>query len=95
MIKPVQTGIVDRFEGDFAVIELETGKTLNVPKFLLEPVIQTGDCIYSCQPDNSTLYVHPQPIWKLDSEKTNERREQVQTLTHNVMPSKVKKRKEK
>ncbi len=36
--------IIDRFENDFAVIEIENGKTISVPKILF-PNAKEGDVI--------------------------------------------------
>lgn len=36
--------IIDRFEGDFAVAEIEKGKFVNVPKILLEGA-KEGDIV--------------------------------------------------
>lgn len=36
--------IIDRFEGDYAVVELEIGKCINVPKILF-PEAKEGDII--------------------------------------------------
>lgn len=37
--------IIDRFEGDFAVIELETGKKINMSKELLPSDAKEGNVI--------------------------------------------------
>jgi hypothetical protein len=37
--------IIDRFEGDMAVIEYEKGKSFNVPRFLLPPKAGEGDVV--------------------------------------------------
>lgn len=37
--------IIDRFEGDFAVVELENGSFENLPKSLLPIGAKEGDCI--------------------------------------------------
>ena len=87
-------GVIDRYEGDVAVIELDTGKIMNVPKFLLEEKIQPGDAIL-CMPVTDTGYhAKPNPIWKLDAEATQKRREQIQNLVRNVKVPKQKKGKE-
>lgn len=36
--------IVDRFEGDYAVVEIEIGKYVNIPKILI-PYAKEGDII--------------------------------------------------
>lgn len=37
--------IIDRFEGDFAVVELENKTLANMPKILLPSSVQEGDVI--------------------------------------------------
>ena len=37
--------IIDRLEADFAVVEYESGKTFNLPRFLLPPEAKEGDII--------------------------------------------------
>lgn len=37
-------GIVDRFEGDFVVIEID-GKTQDIPKALVDDHVQVNDCV--------------------------------------------------
>ncbi len=37
--------IIDRFEGDFAVVEYESGKTANMPKILLDSTAKEGDVV--------------------------------------------------
>ena len=37
-------GIIDRFEGDWAVIEIE-GKTQDFPKSTLDPSVKVGDVV--------------------------------------------------
>lgn len=36
--------IIDRFEGDYAVVEIEIGKCVNIPKILI-PNAKEGDII--------------------------------------------------
>ncbi|MBD8922980.1 DUF3006 domain-containing protein [bacterium] len=36
--------IIDRFEGDYAVVEIEIGKYVNIPKILI-PYAKEGDII--------------------------------------------------
>ena len=36
--------IIDRFEGEYAIVEIETGKFVNIPKILL-PNSKEGDVI--------------------------------------------------
>ena len=37
-------GIVDRFEGDFVVIEID-GETQDIPKALVDDHVQVNDCV--------------------------------------------------
>ena len=37
--------IIDRFEGDWAIIETENRHTFNLPRFVLPPGIKEGDVI--------------------------------------------------
>ena len=42
--------IVDRFEGDYAIVELDIGKVINVPKILF-PNAKEGD-VFKIEIDN-------------------------------------------
>ena len=46
--------IIDRFEGNFAVVELDNGKTENLPKALLPTGAKEGDCIIITIDKNTT-----------------------------------------
>lgn len=37
--------IIDRFEGDFAVVEIDTAQFVNLPKKLLPPKAKEGDVV--------------------------------------------------
>ncbi len=37
--------IIDRFEGDWAIIEMENRHTFHLPRFVLPPGIKEGDVI--------------------------------------------------
>lgn len=37
--------VIDRFEGDWAIIETEDRHTFNLPRFVLPPSIKEGDVI--------------------------------------------------
>ena len=37
--------IIDRFEGDWAIIETENRQTFNLPRFVLPPGIKEGDVL--------------------------------------------------
>lgn len=56
--------VIDRFEGDFAVIELEGGTVIDVPRWLLPAGASEGDVIIVQPPesdsaDTVTLRVDP------------------------------------
>jgi len=58
--------IIDRLEADFAVVEYESGKTFNLPRFLLPPEAKEGDII--------ALTV------TVDSSRTKDRRKNIERL---------------
>jgi hypothetical protein len=58
--------IIDRFEGDFAVVEYDTGKLFNLSRFLLPPEAEEGDVI------SMTLTIN--------SDETAKRRKRIQSL---------------
>lgn len=58
--------IIDRLESEFAVVEYESGKTFNLPRFLLPPEAKEGDVI--------TLAV------TVDSSGAKERRKNIERL---------------
>ena len=37
--------IIDRFEGDWAIIETENRHTFNLPRFILPPALKEGDVL--------------------------------------------------
>lgn len=37
--------IIDRFEGDWAIVEMENRHTFNLPRFVLPPSSKAGDVI--------------------------------------------------
>ncbi len=37
--------VVDRFEGDYVIIELESGKIVDIPKSVMPPNASEGDVI--------------------------------------------------
>lgn len=65
-------GIIDRFEGELAVIEIE-GKSTNVPKSLLEPGCREGDVV-----------IWNGEAWRRDESETMARRREVQKLMKDV-----------
>ena len=46
--------IIDRFEGKFAVVELDNGSFENIPKALLPTGAKEGDCIIITIDENTT-----------------------------------------
>ena len=46
--------IIDRFEGDFAVVELSDGTFENLPRTLLPESAKEGDCINISIDENTT-----------------------------------------
>ena len=46
--------IIDRFEGDFAVVELDNGNFENMPKTFLPQNAKEGDCIIISIDSNTT-----------------------------------------
>ena len=46
--------IIDRFEGNYAVIELENGSFENMPRTLLPANAKEGDCIIISIDNNTT-----------------------------------------
>ena len=46
--------IIDRFEGDYAVVEIEIGKCVNIPKILV-PNTKEGDVIKIAVDEKETL----------------------------------------
>jgi len=47
--------IIDRFEGDYAVVVLEDGTTANLAKILLPPDVKEGDVIEIRKNEEETL----------------------------------------
>lgn len=45
---PIRRMVIDRFEGDVAVVELESGDMLGLPRWLLPPGAAEGDVIEVC-----------------------------------------------
>jgi len=60
--------IIDRFEGDFAVVELENRSTINMPKQLIPEGAKEGDVLNI----------------EIDTEETNKRKEKVKKLMDNL-----------
>jgi len=56
--------IIDRFEGDYAVVELEDRSTANLPRSLVPPGAKEGDVL----------------VIEIDKNATKERRKRIQRL---------------
>jgi len=56
--------IIDRFEGDYAVVELEDRSTVNLPRSLVPPGAKEGDVL----------------LIEIDRSATEERRKRIQRL---------------
>lgn len=56
--------IIDRFEGDYAVVELEDRSTANLPRSLVPPGAKEGDVL----------------VIEIDRNATEERRKRIQRL---------------
>ena len=60
--------IIDRFEGDYAVIELEDRSTVLMPKELIPEGAKEGDCLSI----------------RIDQEQTTKRKDKISKLIENV-----------
>jgi len=65
-------GIIDRFEGDYAVVEIE-GVTTNINRSDIPPDAREGDVIMS---DKSQ--------WKIDRQTTDKLKQEVQKLADDL-----------
>ena len=65
-------GIVDRFEGDFVVIEIE-GNTKDVPKETLNPSVKVNDVVELVDGK-----------WIVKEEETEKRRKEIKALMDSV-----------
>ncbi|MDI3545153.1 MAG: hypothetical protein PWP68_570 [Rikenellaceae bacterium] len=62
-------GVIDRFEGDYAVVELEDGKMKDIKKSLFPDNAKEGDVII----------INEKGI-KIDIEETHKRKEEINSL---------------
>ncbi|MGE8078744.1 DUF3006 domain-containing protein [Peribacillus loiseleuriae] len=65
-------GIIDRFEGDLVVIEVD-GKTQNVPKELVDSKVKVSDVVE---------FVNEK--WIVNEEETEKRRKTIKSLMESV-----------
>jgi len=60
--------IIDRFEGDFALCEIENGKTVSIPKLILPAQAAEGDVISVT----------------IDTDETKRRKEKIEGLMNSL-----------
>jgi len=65
----MEKGIVDRFENEYAVIEMDSGKTVDVPRNQVSPEVKEGDAV--------ELHAG---IWQPNQAETEKRRETIKRL---------------
>jgi len=65
-------GIVDRFEGDYAVIEVD-GKTRDVKRKLIEDSVRVSDVV-----------ILKNGVWHRDSDETAKRKKEIKKLMDSV-----------
>ena len=65
-------GIIDRFEGEFAVVELRGGKMINIDKKRLPIEVQEG------------MVIHIAEDITIDNEETEKRKNEMKKLTDNL-----------
>lgn len=65
-------GIVDRFEGDIIVIEID-GVTQDIPRVIVDPGVKAGDCV---------LLIDGK--WVMDEIETRSRVKKIKELMDNV-----------
>jgi len=65
-------GVIDRFEGDFAVVELENGEMRNIKKELVPAEAKEGDVLKIVEEIT------------IDYEETEKRRKKIEELTKDM-----------
>lgn len=60
--------IIDRFEGDFAIVELQNKKMVNIPKAIIPPEAVEGDVISI----------------EINREETDERKSKIKNLMYDL-----------
>ncbi|MGH4137515.1 DUF3006 domain-containing protein [Clostridium sp.] len=65
-------GIVDRFEGDYAVVELDDGKMININKKKLPTGVQEG------------MVIHISESITINIDETNKRKKEIEKLTETL-----------
>ena len=66
-------GIIDRFEGSFAVVEGEGRKMIHVPREELPEEAKEGDAI---------VYIHGE--YRMDQAETDQRRKRIEELSRDL-----------
>ena len=65
-------GIIDRFEGKYAVVELEDGKMINIDKIQLPIGVEEG------------MVIHISESITIDIDETKKRKEEIEKLTEDL-----------
>ena len=65
-------GIVDRFEGDYCIIEID-GQTRDIPRSEVDSNVRDGDVV-----------ILVNGVWKADQEETQKRSEQIRKMMDSV-----------
>ncbi|WP_425801129.1 DUF3006 domain-containing protein [Desulfitobacterium sp. Sab5] len=66
-------GIIDRFEGDLAVIETEERQIITIQRRMLPPGVCEGDAVYE-----------EDGVYRIDMEETKHRKEEIKTLMNRL-----------
>lgn len=70
----IKTGTVDRFEGEFAIIELPDKTMIDVERTKLSPDIKEGD----------KIYLREDGKWNKDAQATEEARNRIRKLMNDL-----------
>lgn len=65
-------GIIDRFEGEYAIVELENGKVINIEKVTLPEKIEEG------------MVIDIGEVINIDIIETKKRKEEIEKLTEDL-----------
>ena len=65
-------GIIDRFEGEYAVVELEDGKMININKIQLPLGVEEG------------MVIHISESITINIDETNKRKKEIEKLTEDL-----------
>lgn len=75
-MKKMKQGIIDRFEGPLAIVELTPDEFITIPRDQLPKQAQVGDCL-----------IFEQLEIKIDSDKTLARRKEIEQLMDELFES--------